>query len=1127
MKRSRSKVFVLSLGILIVCFGLAIIVVLYYFGKINTPFLTATVEHTFEAGEITDWDTGIGLRISLPPLPTSGKMQFTVKRSAPESQPEGGFIAIRSVYDIMIASENIQEDPLITYSFEIPWGIEKEAAVILHETDNGWELAENVGGTPGGEISPDGRYITITKHGGTKEAVATWLYQHIFFVLDKLPQPPPPDPIIEVKQPKLSTEDFCSGCLISDVTLKSPVYKIPGKLGKHIPGIGGTWYYIQVNVDPKDITILGPQLPGFSPYLEPGETQELRILFPSTGGTAHICLNTDKAFDYALFSWADRLGVPWEELKETLLLGKVIERFQGRVATLKDIFWVVWELLKKLVWEVLGTKIQLYANVAPVSIDIAVYINGWMNFPPETCVDVVASASPQGTTPPQESLTYRIAFVSDRDGNQEIYVMNADGSGVTNLTNNPSDDYSPTWSPDGRRIAFLSERDGNPEIYVVNADGSGTTNLTNNPSDDYSPTWSPDGRRIAFLSRRRDCTEGGSVDEIYVVNADGSNVTRLHQGNCIEDIDFAWSPDGKRIVFSQFDYGRTDRKDTTGNYMINSDGSGETPLSESPLSCQGFTWSPDSKRIAFMNCHYASDAPFGQWYIMNSDGSEVTLIPMPGKCGIVDGGGSGYGWLSPDWTHIAYLASTGERCSDVIIMDAEVRQCPCNGIFVMNADGSGVTNLTNNPSSDYYSPAWSPDGMQITFVSVSDGNDEIYVINADGSNHKNLTNNPASDRSPVWSPVPLPYLNVPESEVESTNTPPSPAVCPAEGKPKFKVGQEVITTDALMVRINPGKASPEVKPQPQPKGASGKILEGPACADNYVWWKVEYQSGTIGWSAENWLEVKEVIAEVSAGNNVWTSIGPEGGSINALAFDPQNPNTVYAGTWGGVFKTTDGGVNWVNTGLTSTWINALAIDPQNPNTLYAGIGTPVEGGIFKTTDGGVNWTAVGSGLTTIWINALAIDPGNPNTVYAGTWGGSVFKTTDGGGNWTAVNTDLTNTFISGLAIDPRNPNTVYAGTWGGVFKTTNGGGNWTAVNTGLTNTHIEALAIDPGNPNTVYAGTDYGGVFKTTDGGGNWTAVNAGLTNTKIRALAIDLQNPNTVYAGTLGGGVFVISFSR
>jgi hypothetical protein len=129
----------------------------------------------------------------------------------------------------------------------------------------------------------------------------------------------------------------------------------------------------------------------------------------------------------------------------------------------------------------------------------------------------------------------RIAFASNRDGNFEIYVMNADGSGVTRLTNNPANDWQPSWSPDGRRIAFVSDRNGNPKIYVMNADGSGQTNLTNNPGIDWDPSWSPDGKRIAFDSNR-----DGNY-EIYIMNADGSGVTRLTY-NPADDTRPSWSP---------------------------------------------------------------------------------------------------------------------------------------------------------------------------------------------------------------------------------------------------------------------------------------------------------------------------------------------------------------------------------------------------------------------------------------------------------------------------------------------------------------------------------------------------------------------------------------------------------
>jgi hypothetical protein len=93
----------------------------------------------------------------------------------------------------------------------------------------------------------------------------------------------------------------------------------------------------------------------------------------------------------------------------------------------------------------------------------------------------------------------KIAFVSDRDGNSEIYVIHADGSEQRNLTRQPASDSHPSWSPDGRKLAFVSRRDGNAEIYVMNADGSELRNVTRTPSDDLDPAWSPNGRAIAFV----------------------------------------------------------------------------------------------------------------------------------------------------------------------------------------------------------------------------------------------------------------------------------------------------------------------------------------------------------------------------------------------------------------------------------------------------------------------------------------------------------------------------------------------------------------------------------------------------------------------------------------------------
>ena len=124
--------------------------------------------------------------------------------------------------------------------------------------------------------------------------------------------------------------------------------------------------------------------------------------------------------------------------------------------------------------------------------------------------------------------------------------------------------------------------------------------------------------------------------------------------------------------------------------------------------------------------------------------------------------------------------------------------------------------------------------------------------------------------------------------------------------------------------------------------------------------------------------------------------------VSALAIDPSAPATLYAGTshdvefgpGDGVFKSTNGGKSWseINAGLTDPSVLALAIDPRNPATLYAGT---LGGGVFKSTNGGGSWSAVNTGLTSTDVIALAIDPSNPAALYAGT-GGGVFKSTDGG-----------------------------------------------------------------------------------------------------------------------------------
>jgi len=177
----------------------------------------------------------------------------------------------------------------------------------------------------------------------------------------------------------------------------------------------------------------------------------------------------------------------------------------------------------------------------------------------------------------------KIAFTRSPDGvdTRDIYTMNADGSGVTQLTTE-GEEHRPAWSPDGSKIAYDSYHpvpSGNFDIYVMNADGSNKTNLTNTPGvgdgvQELDPDWSPDGSKIAFDRS----SDSGNTSAIYVMNADGSGVTQLTTAGGYERHP-AWSPDGSKIAYESYqplDSGNFDV------YVMNADGSSQTNLTNTP-----------------------------------------------------------------------------------------------------------------------------------------------------------------------------------------------------------------------------------------------------------------------------------------------------------------------------------------------------------------------------------------------------------------------------------------------------------------------------------------------------------------------------------------------------------------
>ena len=246
----------------------------------------------------------------------------------------------------------------------------------------------------------------------------------------------------------------------------------------------------------------------------------------------------------------------------------------------------------------------------------------------------------------------------------------------------------------------------------------------------------------------------------------------------------------------------------------------------------------------------------------------------------------------------------------------------------------------------------------------------------------------------------------------------------------------------------------------------------------------------------------------------WVQATPDGGDIWSLAIDPVTPSTLYAGTDGALYRSTDRGANWtaVNTGSVGEVVYSVVIDPATPSTVYAGISP----GVYRSTDRGEHWTVLNTGLTDRSVNLLAIDPVTPSTLYAATFY-SLYRSTDRGDHWSEVRNGLTDNDVWSLAIDPRTPSTLYAGTRSGVYRSTDRGDNWTPVNNGLTELNVYSLAIDPETPSSLFAGTRTA-LFRSTDQGNQWTFVTGLPINVDVSSLAIDHSTPSNVYLGTSRG---------
>jgi TolB protein len=285
-----------------------------------------------------------------------------------------------------------------------------------------------------------------------------------------------------------------------------------------------------------------------------------------------------------------------------------------------------------------------------------------------------------------------IAFVSDRDGDQDIYIMDLTTALVYNLTTNSVNEYRPMWSPDGSQIVFaatyleysdhwvehMKDSIGRTDTstYLIDMNGENMHSLSVPYEFQSVPTWSPDGRQITFLTP-------SNKPILYTMDTRGENQRPLGQVNRNSPIlSHAWSSDGQRIAYSSNADGRWSifilEPATNVEYRL--------PI-EDDLVQYGVSWSPDNSRILFMS----------------NFGADPTA-----------------------------------SISDIYVVEVET------GNYEALTDGTSFNGYA----------VWSPNGEHFVFTSWRDGNAEIYMMNADGSNERRLTYHPSHDMTPAWRPHP-------------------------------------------------------------------------------------------------------------------------------------------------------------------------------------------------------------------------------------------------------------------------------------------------------------------------------------------------------------------------------------
>ena len=317
-----------------------------------------------------------------------------------------------------------------------------------------------------------------------------------------------------------------------------------------------------------------------------------------------------------------------------------------------------------------------------------------------------------------ETTGHGIVFVSESDGDAEVYMVDPDSGDVDAVASLPSSTESgPRWSPDGKHIAFVSgDPDGSDIMVVAIGEGDSGRPVSSPDGNEDSPRWNPEGNSVAYT------TDADGHSDVYVSTVDGGSPVRITAGDTEEFLG-DWSPDGQWLVFS-----RRGDEETQGLWLRNPAGvnlfqlTGDNDLSP--------VWSPDGDAIAFVrNTEGNRDI-----YLLRPEDDDDWRGPVRAERVVA----SPQPDHSPDW------APDGDTLVYVTEKDGNAE------VYLLKTDEDDPPlRLTTNEAQDTQ-PVWSPDGNRIAFVSDVHGEGEVFVMDADGSNQKRLTHNDARDHSPDW-----------------------------------------------------------------------------------------------------------------------------------------------------------------------------------------------------------------------------------------------------------------------------------------------------------------------------------------------------------------------------------------